>query len=66
MEKIYTKEQAIEKAFIDLRKKLDIVLEDCELISKSVAIECDETGVKLKCKLYCIEDIAKKQEIKIN
>ncbi|MBQ7760769.1 MAG: sporulation protein YqfD [Clostridia bacterium] len=66
IENTFTKEQAVDLAFIELRKKLDLALSDAELVSKEVSVEYNETGIKIICDLYCIENIAKKQEFYIN
>lgn len=62
IERELSKEQAVDKAFIELRKQLDLTLKDAELISKDIKIEYTDTGVTIRCNLYCLENIAKVQE----
>lgn len=54
----YTKSQATDKAFAELRKQMDIQLKDSELISKKVNMYFDGEYFYLDCELYCLEDIA--------
>ena len=57
-----TKEEAVDRAFKDLRWQLDTLLENAELISKTVTTSYDENGFYIECELYCLENIAKIQE----
>lgn len=57
-----TKEEAVDRAFKDLRWQLDTLLENAELISKTVTTSYDENGFYIECELYCLENIAKTQE----
>lgn len=54
----YTKEQAIDLAFKELRYKMDIELQNAELISKNISTDYSEEGVCIRCQLYCLEDIS--------
>ena len=63
---ILTTQEAIDKAFIELRQRLDIELKNAELISKTVSTSYDKSYFYICCELYCIEDIAKEQEFYIN
>ena len=54
----YTKEQAVDLAFKELREKMDAELQNSELISKNVRTSYDEFGFYIHCELYCLEDIA--------
>lgn len=62
VERELTKEQAVDKAFVELRKQLDSLLVDVELVSKDITINYTDTGVTIRCNLYCLENIAKVQE----
>ena len=63
---IYSKKQAVDLAFKELRGKMDNILENSELISKNVRTIYDENGVRLFCKLYCLEDISSSVEFYVN
>lgn len=57
-----TKEEAIDRAFSELRNQMDIALKDAELVNKNVSTSYDEHGFYIDCELYCLENIAKIQE----
>lgn len=61
----YTKSEAIELAFRQLRSELDILLAEAEIISKDVKTTFDGENVYLNCSLVCIEDICEKVEFKV-
>lgn len=61
----YTKNEAIELAFKQLRGELDILLNEAEIISKEVKTTFDGENVYLNCSLVCIEDICEKVEFKV-
>ena len=65
-EVIYTEKQASNLAFSDLTAQLNSMLNDSELISKSVVTSCDGEYFYLNCKIYCKEDIAEEKEIFIS
>lgn len=58
----YTKEQATDHAFAELRNQLDCVLEGSELLSKEIKINYDKDYVYLECLIYCFENIAEEKE----
>ena len=66
IEKNFTKEQVVDLAFVELRGKLNEILNEAEIVDKKINISYDDIGITLKCDLYCIEDIGKKAEIKTN
>lgn len=55
---VYSKEQAIDVAFKELRRKMDIELQNAELISKKVSTHYDNEAFYVCCELYCLEDIS--------
>ena len=57
VKKDYTKEQAVDLAFTELRKEMDKALSSAELISKSIETSYDDKYFYIDCKLHCIEDI---------
>ncbi len=61
----YTKEQVIDKAFKELRQKLDVELKSAELVSKNIITNFDEEGFYVECNLYCLEDITSSIEFEI-
>lgn len=63
---IYTKAQAVDLAFAQLRTKLDLTLENAELVSKSIKTHFDGEAVYVTCYLVCIEDICEKVEFKVD
>ena len=62
-DKIYSKEEAVDLAFTQLKNELDALLNDAELISRSVETSFDENGFYIVCKVECIENIAKEVRI---
>lgn len=62
----HTKEQGIDKAFVELRSKLDISLKNAELLSKEIKIDYDEENVYLECDIYCLENIAEERQFYID
>ena len=62
-EKEYSKREAVDLAFKELKKKTDSALMDAELVSKSVKTSFDENGFYIVCDLECIENIAKEVRI---
>ncbi len=62
-EKEYSKREAVDLAFKELKKKTDSALIDAELVSKSVETSFDENGFYIVCDLECIENIAKEVRI---
>ncbi len=58
----YTKEQAVDLAFKELRSKMDLELKNAELISKNISTTYDENFFYINCELYCLEDIASSVE----
>lgn len=62
---IYTKEQVVDLAFKKLREKMDIELQNAELISKNITTFYDENGFYIDCDLYCLEDIASSVEFEV-
>lgn len=62
-EKEYSKREAVDLAFKELKKKTDSALMDAELVSKSVETSYDENGFYIVCSLECIENIAKEVRI---
>lgn len=65
-EVVLTKEEAVDKGFSDLRLLMDEALKGAELISKKVTTSYDDDGFYISCQLYCLENIAKKQEFYVN
>lgn len=65
-QKKLSKQEAIDKAFSNLRAEMDIALENAELISKVINTSFDENGFYIDCQLYCLEDIAKIQEFYVS
>ena len=63
IEKTYSKEEAVDLSFIELKNKLDVLLNDKELISRSIETSFDENGFYIACKIECIENIAKEVRI---
>ncbi len=59
----HTKQEAVDLAFVELKRKLDIDLKDAELISKSIKTYYTDNAVCLNCEIYYIKDIAKEVEI---
>ncbi len=58
----YTKSQVTDRAFVELRKQIDLQLKDSELISKEISMHFDGDYFYLDCELYCLEDIAVEKE----
>ncbi len=58
----YTVAEAVDLAFVELRTQMDKQLKDSELISKTVETDYDSEYFYIKCKLYCLEDIAVERE----
>lgn len=61
-EVVLTKEEAVDRGFAELRLRMDEALKGSELISKTVTTSYDGDGFYISCQLYCLENIAKKQE----
>ena len=59
---VLSKQEAIDRAFLELRYELDKALKNSELINKTINTSYDESGFYVNCQLYCLEDIAKTQE----
>lgn len=58
----YTVSEAVDIAFVELREQMDQQLKDSELISKTVETDYDSEYFYIRCKLYCLEDIAVERE----
>ena len=65
VKKDYTKEQAVDLAFTELRKEMDKALSSAELISKSIETSYDDKYFYIDCKLHCIEDIGSTVEFEV-
>ncbi|MGM9646241.1 MAG: sporulation protein YqfD [Eubacteriales bacterium] len=65
-DRTYTKEEAVDIAFKQLRSDMDKELEDAELISKSVKTSFDDEYFYVECNLFCLEDIADVVEFQAN
>lgn len=61
----YSVSEAVDLAFIELRTRLDRELMNSELISKTVETDYDSDYFYIRCKLYCLEDIAEEVEFLI-
>ncbi len=59
---VLSTQEAVDKAFVELRNSIDVILKNAELVSKKVETSYDENGFYIQCQLYCIENIAKEQE----
>jgi len=58
----YTIEEAVDLAFAELRMQMDRHLENSELVSKAIETDYNSECFYLRCKLYCLEDIAVEKE----
>ena len=65
-ERTYTKAEAVDLAFKQLRSDMDEALKDAELISKSVKTSFDDEYFYIECNLFCLEDIATVVEFQAN
>ena len=65
-EVVLTKQEAVDKAFLELRAQMDSALQNAELINKTVITSFDEEGFYINCELYCLENIAKIQEFYVS
>ncbi len=63
IDKEYTKREAVDLAFKELKEKTDIALMDAELVSKFTQTSFDSDGFYIVCDLECIENIAKEVRI---
>lgn len=54
----YTRSEAVDLAFKELRAQLDFNLKNAELVSKTTNTSYDERGFYIYCNLYCLENIA--------
>ena len=61
----FSKEQAVDKAFKELRERMDKELLNVELISKKITTSYDNNYLYLNCELYCLEDIASSVEFSV-
>ena len=59
-------QEAIDIAFSDLRVLLDELMTRAELVAKDVSVSCVDDSVRIYCRLYCLENIAKEQKIEIS
>ncbi|MBQ7173544.1 MAG: sporulation protein YqfD [Clostridia bacterium] len=57
--------QVLELAYAELAGRIKEALAEAELLKKEVLTEWTDTGVKLTCRVECIEDIAKQVEFEI-
>lgn len=62
----YSIKEAVDVAFLELRDKLDICLENAELISKNVETHYDGENFYIFCDIYCLEDICENKTIQVN
>ena len=53
----YSKEQAIDAAFIKLRQEMDKELKTADLISKNITTRYDNEFMYVTAEIYCIEEI---------
>lgn len=65
-EYVYSLQEAIDIAFMQLREQMDIELKDAELISKSIKTSYDDDNFYISCDIYCLEDICEKNTIYVN
>ena len=54
----YTRQQAVDLAFLELRKELDDATRNAELLSREITTYFDEEAFYIECNLYCLEDIS--------
>lgn len=63
VDKEYSRQEAIDLSFKELKTKIDDLSSNAELLSKSIETSFDENGFYILCKLECIENIAKEVRI---
>ncbi len=63
--KILSHKEAIDIAFLELRKEFDIATKNADIITKTTKTFYDENGFYIDCNLYCIEDIASLIEFEV-
>ena len=64
-DRIYSYREAVDAAFSCLKSEMSVMLENSELISKSITTSYDDDYFYINCNLYCLEDIAEVVEFDV-
>lgn len=64
-ERVRNEEEALAAAYEALEEQLESLSYDVEMLRKQIETEWTESGIKLTCRVLCIENIAEQVEIEI-